>query len=101
MEAREQVNKGTLNRRPIRIEEVVGHKPKFWWYTSTDSNSFSVYDMKCQNGIESAYRIFLKNKRPTQHKLRLLNREYTIDFEKMTQLNSQSKKSRPVHRVFI
>lgn len=80
---------------------MVGHKPQCWWYTTTDKNEFAPYDIKCQNGIECTYRLFLKNKKPTYHRLKLLNREYHIDFEKMQQMNPQTKKSRPVHRVLL
>jgi hypothetical protein len=45
--------------------------------------------------------MFLKNKKPVTHKFKMFNKDYEIDFEKMTQFNYVTKKSRNVSRVFI
>lgn len=62
---------------------------------------FSPYEEKLQKSIENSYLLYQKNKKPTQHHIRLLNRQYTIDFEKMQQFNSHTKTSRAVFRVLL
>lgn len=69
--------------------------------TEIETNPFCVYDLKTQSGIEMAYRLFVKNKRPTTYKFRYMNKELMIDFEKMMQVNFSTKKSRGVSRILI
>ena len=77
------------------------HKQQFWWITQIDTNPFCVYEGKIQQVLESAYRQFVRNKKPTSVKIKYLHREYLIDLEKMTQGNTSSKKTRPVSRILI